>query len=118
MMRISILAAPLLLLGFAGCSTTTTMQLDNCESRTFDEVTLAPGCSAICTEEPCSVTFRMPSSSGNYQVSDGTFVLGNSSAGQTIFIGSYWHGVYRFLTTDNSGKELMPAYLSVVGDLN
>jgi hypothetical protein len=117
-MRISILSGALLFLGISGCATSTTMQLDNCERRTFDEVTLAPGCFAICTEEPCSVTFRLPSSKDNYQVSYGPFVLGSSSAGQTIFIGSYWQGVYQFTTTDNSGNNLRPAYLFVGGDMN
>ena len=117
-MRISILSGALLFLGISGCATSTTMQLDNCERRTFDEVTLAPGCFAICTEEPCSVTFRLPSSKNNYQVSYGPFVLGSSSAGQTIFIGSYWQGVYQFTTTDNSGNNLRPAYLFVGGDMN
>jgi hypothetical protein len=102
----------------AGCSTSPNAQLDNCERRTFDEVTLTPGCSAFCTEEPCAVTFRLPANNGNFQVTDGNFVLGNSSAGKTIFIGSYWRGVYRFVTTEASGQELRPAYLTVVGDMN
>jgi hypothetical protein len=114
-MRHPIIALLLLSL-LAGCSGQSAVKQASCDRRNFDEVMLQPGCSGYCAQQPCAVNFRLPDGEATYRVTDGHFVLGEGSGGETLFLGSFWLGSHRFLTTDSSGKQLAIAHLVVSGD--
>jgi len=83
-----------------------------CGGNNFDEVTLEPGCSTICAQEPCKVYFRMPAGEGNYLVRGRAVDIGEYPAGQTAFFGSFWQGFHKFTV---EGADVPPAYLTVGG---
>jgi len=83
-----------------------------CGGNNFDEVTLQPGCSTICAEEPCKVRFSMPPGEGRYLVRGRGVDIGEYPAGETVFLGSFWRGSHRFTV---EGLDVPPAYLSVGG---
>jgi hypothetical protein len=95
----------------AGCGTDLARSTA-CDGNNFDEVTLQPGCSTLCTQEPCSVYFRMPPGEGDFLVRGRAFDIGQYPAGETVFLGSYWHGSHIFTV---EGVDVPPAYLTVGG---
>jgi hypothetical protein len=103
----ALFAAPLL----AGCGANFTRSTA-CDGNNFDRVTLQPGCSATCTQEPCSVYFRMPAGQGKLLVRGRAVDIGEYPAGETAFLGSFWHGSHIFTV---EGVDVPPAYLTVGG---
>lgn len=87
----------------------------SCGGNNFDEIQLAPGCSAICAQEPCKVYFAMPAGEGDYEVRGRGVSIGRYPAGETVFLGSFWQGSHR-LTVE--GTDAPPAYLHVGGSDN
>jgi hypothetical protein len=108
-------ALPTILL-LAGSVTPAVAGQQQCDSRNFDEVTLKPGCPGTCVQQPCAISFTLPTGSGEYTITDGHFVLGKARGGETIYLGSFWQGVHRFETTDASGQQLPTSHLSVSGE--
>jgi hypothetical protein len=100
----------------SGCSGLSTVGDAGCDRRNFDEVRLQPGCSALCTQEPCAVYFRLPDGEETYRITDGYFVLGKGRGGETLYLGAFWLGSHRLITTDSSGEQLAIAHLVVTGD--
>jgi hypothetical protein len=77
----------------------------------FDKVTLQPGDSAICMEEPCAVYFVMPSGEGELTITGNNVFPESFPAGQTVFLGSYWGGSYTFHA---EGTDTPVTYLTVI----
>lgn len=100
---------PLML--FAGCGANPSKSAA-CGGNNFDEVTLQPGCSAICVQEPCKVYFEMPAGDGTYLVRGLGVSIGEHPASQTVFLGSFWQGSH---TIRVEGLDAPPAYLNVLG---
>jgi hypothetical protein len=87
-----------------------------CDRRNYDEVTLQPGCTGYCTNQPCAISFRLPQSGGPFEIHNRAFMAGTGNNGETVYLGGYWLGSYIFKTTNAAGEELAPAYLTVSGD--
>jgi len=109
--RVSLLATLVAIPLLAGCSLDLARSTA-CDGNNFDKVTLQPGCSTMCAQEPCSVYFHMPGGEGELLVRGRAFDIGEYPAGQTVFLGSYWHGSHVFTV---EGVDVPPAYLSVGG---
>ena len=105
---LTILIFPVLL---AGCGSNMSKSTA-CGGNNFDEVTLQPGCSTICAQEPCKVMFRMPSGDGKYLVRGTAVDIGEYPAGETVFLGSFWRGSHRFTV---EGTDADPAWLHIGG---
>ena len=71
-----------------------------CSGANFEQVTLRPGCSTTCYEEPCKVYFQIPRGKGKYQVFEGRFNIGHFRAGRRVFLGNFWKGNHRFSIPD------------------
>ena len=85
-----------------------------CSGNNFEEVTLQPGCSTTCYEEPCKVYFRMPRGKGKYRVYGRGVVIGDYPAGRKVFLGSFWLGNHTFRIPDAN----VPDTLLFVGGRN
>lgn len=88
----------------------------DCDRRNFDEVTLQPGCTGYCSNQPCAISFRLPQSGGPFEINNRSFMAGTGNNGETVYLGGYWLGSYIFKTTNAAGESLAPAYLTVSGD--
>jgi len=87
-----------------------------CDRRNFDEVTLQPGCTGYCSNQPCAISFRLPESGGPFEIHNRSFMAGTGKNGETVYLGGYWLGSYIFRTENAAGETLAPAYLTVSGD--
>jgi hypothetical protein len=103
----AVIVTTALLLG--ACSGALTKD-DGCGGNNFGRVTLQPGCSALCTDEPCAVYFRMPPGEGEFRVRSPGLPIGEYPAGQTVFLGNFWAGSYTFTV---EGTDAAPAHLGV-----
>lgn len=65
-----------------------------CSGNNFNQVTLQPGCSTNCYEEPCEVYFRMPRGKGKYRIFDNEIALGDYFAGRKVSLGNFWRGTH------------------------
>jgi hypothetical protein len=92
-----------------GCGSTPSSG-PRCDGNNFNEVTLKPGCSTICVEEPCRVLFEMPAGSDTLPVRVGNIPLGDFPSGERVFLGSFFVGGYIFRVEET---DLPPAYLTV-----
>ena len=102
-------SAATLLVG--ACSSPAYKQSRACDGNNFGRVNLEPGCSAVCTDEPCAVHFQMPPGEGEYLVRTPGVRIGEYPAGEKVFLGAFWVGTYVFTV---EGTEAPPAYLNVV----
>ena len=115
-MRKDLPGAMLLAALAAGSACNTAYAADDCDTRNFDEINLKPGCAGLCTQQPCAVSFTLPAGSGTYRVSDGAFVLGSGTGGETVELGFFWQGSHRLRALDAAGQSVGEAYLTVSGD--
>ena len=83
-----------------------------CEGNNFGLVHLQPGCSTVCTAEPCEVYFQMPAGEGQLRVVSPGIPIGTYPAGKKVFLGSFWAGSYVFSVEDSDAP---PTHLYVLG---
>lgn len=108
--RLSSLALLLVMGVLGGC--VSDPSITACDGTNFDEVTLRPGCSALCAEEPCKVYFQMPPGTGTCMVWEGALEIGGFPAGKTVFLGTFWRGWHEFTV---EGSSMPPARVHILG---
>jgi len=84
-----------------------------CVKGNFEQVTLCPGASALCTTEPCNALFEMPPGEGEYRVTSNNIDWGTFPAGQTVNLGAFWRGTYYI---EVQGTDAPAAHFWVTGD--
>jgi len=108
--RIRLLFLLLVTVIVAGCISDP--RVTACDGTNFNEVTLQPGCSTLCAEEPCKLYFRMPAGDGAYMVREGAVEIGRFPAGRTVFLGTFWQGWHEFTV---EGSDSPPARVRIPG---
>lgn len=83
-----------------------------CSGTNFNKVTLVPGCSTVCYEEPCKVYFWMPKGRGKYPVLRDNVFLGYYPAGRRVYLGQFPRGMHQIHLPQ---MQVPSSYLSVGG---
>jgi hypothetical protein len=65
----------------------------------FGQVNLAPGKTAACYTDPCTILFTLPPGKGPYEVRANNQLVGTYPAGQVANLGDFFRGT----TPDSSG---------------
>jgi hypothetical protein len=82
----------------------------------FGQVTLAPGATALCYTDPCTVMFQMPAGTGSYTVRANNQVVGTYPAGQLANLGGFFRNNSPFTITVD-GTNAKPAIFYIQGNM-
>lgn len=82
----------------------------------FGQVNLAPGRSAACYTDPCTVMFALPSGKGSYTVRANNLLVGTYPAGSVANLGDFFRMDSPItITIDN--LDAKPAILYITGNM-
>jgi hypothetical protein len=82
----------------------------------FGQVTLAPGGTALCYTDPCTVMFQMPPGTGSYTVRANNQVVGTYPAGELANLGDLFRENSPFTITVD-GTNAKPAIFYIQGNM-
>lgn len=82
----------------------------------FGQVNLAPGVTASCYTDPCTVMFTLPPGKGSYVVRANNQVIGTYPAGSEANLGGFFRYDSPFTITID-GLAAKPAILYIIGNM-
>ena len=82
----------------------------------FGQVNLAPGKTAACYTDPCTILFAMPSGKGSYVVRANNQLVGTYPAGQVANLGDFFK-MDSPITVTVDGTDAKPAILYITGNM-
>ena len=82
----------------------------------FGQVNLAPGKTAACYTDPCTILFAMPAGKGSYVVRANNQLVGTYPAGQVANLGDFFK-MDSPITITVDGTDAKPAILYITGNM-
>jgi hypothetical protein len=82
----------------------------------FGQVDLAPGKTAACYTDPCTILFAMPPGKGTYVVRANNQLVGTYPAGQVANLGDFFR-MDSPITITVDGTDAKPAILYITGNM-
>jgi len=82
----------------------------------FGQVNLAPGKTAACYTDPCTILFAMPPGAGSYVVRANNQLVGTYPAGQVANLGDFFK-MDSPITITVDGTDAKPAILYITGNM-
>jgi hypothetical protein len=82
----------------------------------FGQVNLAPGKTAACYTDPCTILFAMPPGKGSYVVRANNQLVGTYPAGQVADLGDFFKENSP-ITITVDGTDAKPAILWITGNM-
>lgn len=82
----------------------------------FGQVNLAPGKTAACYTDPCTILFAMPPGKGSYVVRANNQLVGTYPAGQVANLGDFFK-MDSPITVTVDGTDVKPAILYITGNM-
>lgn len=82
----------------------------------FGQVNLAPGKTAACYTDPCTILFAMPPGKGSYVVRVNNQLVGTYPAGQVANLGDFFR-MDSPITVTVDGTDAKPAILYITGNM-
>ena len=82
----------------------------------FGQVNLAPGRTAACYTDPCTILYAMPPGTGSYVVRANNQLVGTYPAGQVANLGDFFR-MDSPITITVDGTDAKPAILYITGNM-